>query len=44
MNLDKEELDILESFERDRMATYCDKENEIKRHQAYAKATFEQDK
>ncbi len=44
MNLDKEELDILESFERGEWQSISDKENALKRHQAYAKATFEQDK
>ncbi|OQY46986.1 MAG: antitoxin [Candidatus Parabeggiatoa sp. nov. 2] len=44
MDLDQEELDMLESFERGEWQSVSDKEPEIKRHQAYAKATFEQDK
>ncbi len=44
MDLDQEELDMLESFERGEWQSVSDKEHEIKRHQAYAKATFEQDK
>jgi len=41
IDLDKDELDILESFERGEWQPIPDKENEIKRHQTIARATFE---
>jgi predicted DNA binding CopG/RHH family protein len=44
MDLDQEELELLESFERGEWQSIPDKAPEIKRHQAYAKATFEQEK
>ncbi|MEN8218047.1 MAG: antitoxin [Pseudomonadota bacterium] len=40
-DLDKDELDLLESFERGEWQPIPDKENEIKRHQTIAQATFE---
>ena len=42
--LDKEEKELLASFERDEWAPVAGKDAETERYQAYAKATFKKDK
>ena len=42
--LDKEEKEILESYERGEWRTVANREAESERYQAYAKATFKKDK
>ncbi len=44
MTLDKDEREILESFERGEWQPISDLKSEIKRHQSYATATFKPDK
>lgn len=43
-DLDKEEQDILESFERDEWVPVSNQREEIERYQSYAEATFKKDK
>ena len=40
LKLDKEELDILESFERGEWRPVSDRERELERHRQYAEATL----
>lgn len=42
--LDKEEKELLESFERDEWVPVSGKDEEVERYQTYAKATFKKDK
>lgn len=43
-NLDKEEKEILDSFEGDEWVSVANKDAEADRYQTYAKATFKKDK
>ena len=44
MKLDKEEQDLLESFEKGEWLPVADQELEIRRHQQYARNTLKKDK
>jgi len=44
VKLDKEEKEILESFEKEEWKSVTNLEQEIKRYKEYAKATFRKDK
>ncbi len=43
-NLDREETEILDDYEKDKFVEIPEKDSEIKRHVEYAKATFRKDK
>ena len=42
-NLDKEEKELLDSYERDEWRSATDGESEIERYQEYARSTFKKD-
>ncbi len=42
--LDDEEREILEAFEKDELRSIVDKDAELEKHQQYAAATFKKDK
>ncbi len=44
LKLDKEELEILESFERGEWHPVSDRENELERHRQYAEATLKKNR
>lgn len=44
LDLDKEEKELLESYERDEWQPVANQEAEMERYEAYAKATFKKDK
>ena len=44
MKMDKEEQDLLESFEKGEWLPVADQESEIRRHQQYARNTLKKDK
>ncbi|NJL60060.1 MAG: antitoxin [Desulfobacteraceae bacterium] len=44
LKLDKEELEILESFERREWHPVSDRENELERHRQYAEATLKKNR